>query len=261
MPRIHEALSGHRIEYPDPEPNVEKFLKRVRAIVEDPKGKTDDVIALVFGLENPVLEQSMFPERGAVTKEVLDNPVYHVLSDLVARQYLKASRQPVEVLAKPYTLTVAEAAERKGVTPDAIRKAIRARRLPSWVKEGETYLNPRTLDLVEFGSRGPVDAKTEALHARVGCTREAQFMIRHRKGIFPDGGTVPYSVEGDIKHWRRVAVLSGGHDRIRMLVLEPSDEPFRFDFEGFFVEGKFTIVEKINSSAAARKAWEGFKAS
>lgn len=261
MPRIHISLSGHEIKYDDPEPKVEKFLKRVTALVEDPKGKTDDVVALVFGLENPILEHGTFPDRGSVTKDVLENPVYHVLSDLIARQYLKTSRQPIESLAKPYTLTVAEAAERKGVTPDAIRKAIKARRLPSWVKDGELYLNPRSLDLVEFGSRGPVDAKTEPLHARVGCSRDAQFMIRHRKGIFPDGGTVPYSVEGDIKHWRRVAVLSGGHDRIRMLVLEPSEEASRFEFEGFFVAGKFTIVEKINSSAAARKAWEGFKAS
>lgn len=263
MPRIHVSLSGHRIEYPDPDAKTARFLQRLQALVDDPKTKTPDVVALIFGSENPIMDHTLFPERGAVTKEVLANPVYHVMTDLLARQQVKASRRPVEDYAKPYTLTVAQAAERKGVSPDAIRKAIKAHRLPSWVREGEYFLNPQSLDLLDLGARGPVPAgASPRLKVRVGASHTGQLQIKYPGGHLPNKAeAIPYSVETALGRWQRAAVLTAGHDRIRMFVLEPGEQDNEVEFEGYWVRGKFNVVQKINGSAAARRAWESFTAS
>jgi len=96
----------------------------------------------------------------------------------------------------------------------------------------------------------------------VGASHTATFQVKHPGGQLPNKGeAIPYSIETTLQRWQRVAVLSGGHDRLRMLVLEPGENDDRFDFEGFFVEGKYNVVEKINDSKRARQAWERFKAS
>lgn len=257
MPRTHETLSGHSVEYPDPDPKLEKFLKRVRALVDDRKSTEDDVVTLIYGRENPILDQTLFPERGAVTREVLDNPVYSVLTDLLARKQAAEKGLDTKQLGKRYTLTVAEAAAAAEVTPDAIRKAIGAKRLPSWKREGEYYIDPKTLAAVTFGSRKPV----EPLRIFVGYLPDASLLIRHTGGQLPDGGSPGTTMETTLPKWRRVAVLTAGHNRLRMWVLEPGPVEDEVEFHGLFVRGRFRVAEKINDSKAARLAWEGFKAS
>jgi len=125
MPRTHETLSGHTIEYPDPDAKLDRFLKRARDLLDDRKATEDDLIVLIYGDENPILDRALFPERGMVTKEVLENPVYAVLQDLLGRKRAAIKGQTAEQLGKAFTITVAEAAEQAGVTEDAINRGIR----------------------------------------------------------------------------------------------------------------------------------------
>lgn len=265
MPQVHESLTGQRIEYDDPEPAVARLLKAARAIVDDPKRTSDELIALVYGRGNPILDQTMFPERGAVTKAVLDNPVYQVLTDLLARKEAQERGTNFERVAAKYTLSVAAAAEQLEVTEDAVRRAIRGRRLPAWVKEKAYFVNPDHLHLLgEMGRRGTAPMQDEPLEVLAGYdAKHNTLQIKYRGGQLPNGGAIPYSEGGSIQRWREAAVITGGHDKLRMFVIEPAEleAAASIEWHGFYVRGKFKVSRKVNDSAAARKAWDGFKAS
>lgn len=259
--RIHETISGQEIKYPEPEPKLERFLKRVQALVDDRKATEDDLVALVYGQENPILDQTIFPERGAVTREVLDNPVYQVLTDQLARKRMAQTGTDPAKLAAKFTLTVNEAAERKGVSPDAIRKAIRDRRLPSWRKAGEYYLEPRSLDAIELGKRGPIPERISPLEYDAGYSPDLKAFLRLKSA---DGETPTDAVhnKGSVARWRRAAVLTGGFGGARYFEIEPdpsAEEELKF--QHYYVRGRFRIARKENNSKAAREAFEAFKAS
>lgn len=261
--RTHESLAGHRIEYDDPSPDVAKLLKRAEALLADPKATEDDLVLLVYGSDNPILDRTLFPERGMVTKEVLENPVYHVLQDLIARKRAAIKGQTSEQLGRPFTLTVAEAAEQTGVSEDAINRGIRARRIPSWVKNGQRYLDPRTFAALGLGERGALPEGFMRLKVRVGASHTAQVRVKHAGGELPTkAGTIPYVIETTLPRSQRVAVLmAGANGTLRLFELIPGEEETRLPFEDFLVEGNFDIARKINGARAARVAWESFKAS
>lgn len=255
MPPTYETLSGQRVEYTDPDPKLAKFLKRVQALFEDRKATDSDLVALIYGAENPLLA------GGLVTTETLDHPVYQVLADLIVRKRVVQDGVDVERMAKRYTLSVTEAAKLKGVTQDAIRKAARERRLPSWVKDGSYFFEPASLDAVEIGGRGPIAAaRTSALEYRTGYDEgHAAFL---KLATQPGGEVVPgkEGSTGKIEKWRRVAVLTGGRNgRLRYFEIEPDpNHRGEVGFFNFFVRGGFKEVRRENGAQAAREAWEAF---
>lgn len=270
MARIHETLSGQRIEYPDPDAKLDRFLKRVHDIVEDAAATEDTLVALVYGRENPILDHTIFPERGAVTKAVLDSPVYAVLSDLITRKRLQQDGGDAKKLGSKHTLTVSDAAARKGVSEDAIRKAIRERRLPAWKREGGYFLDPRSLDALELGGRGPVGAHVKPLAFRVGYDREHATTFK----LVVDGQPQPQGAseepvsqgrtkwDGKVERWRRAAIFTGVGGKARFFELVPSTsvDAEAVKLDEFFVEGHFMVIRKENSAKAAREAWEAFRA-
>jgi hypothetical protein len=268
----HTSLSGQIIDCKDLDPKVERFIERARAVLEDKRATENDLIALVYGKENPLLDPTFFPERGAVTAEVLTEPAYHVLQDLIARKrVLQDGKDPAKLGAK-YTVTIPEAAALKGVSEDAIRKAIRERRLPAWVRDDVTYLEPRTLDAMSIGGRGPVPKKIEPLTIRYGYHRtEGAFLkFKDQSGVreIDDRGNKAFASSmldqtDELKRWRRVGVLTGGHGKVRFFELVPSTEesPEPIEFHGFFVRGKYMVLRKVNNAKLAREAWEAFSAS
>ncbi len=260
MPRIHTTLSGHSVEYPDPDAKLEKFLKRVAALVDDRKATEDDIITLVYGRDNPILDHTLFPERGAVTREVLDNPVYSVLTDLIARKHAAVAGLGAEQLGKRFTLTVAEAAAQAEVTKDAIRKAIAAKRLPSWVRDGQYFIDPKSLVALRFGTRLPFESTPIEFRAGYNANLNAFLRVKAPDGEHPRDKSDPED-DDTIPKWRRVGVLCGGNGTLRFFILEPGKEKRSLPWHGYEVAGKFDVVEKVNNKADARKAWEGFKAS
>jgi hypothetical protein len=266
----HHTLTGHVVTYDPPAPEVERFLQRVQALVDDPKATEDDVVSLIYGQENPILDRSLFPTRGAVTAAVLANPVYHVLTDLLNRKHLLVTKTPAERVAARFKLSVQEAAELKHVSEDAIRKAAAQNRIPSWKRDGSYFFEPKSLEAAELGTRGPVARATEPLEFSYGYSNaDSTFLkvkcsgdkveeidpLKHRGA----GGVSCLSLTVD--RWRRVAVLTGGRSKLRMFVLVPSTEQNEIPWEGFYVRGKFSIEKKINNPKAAREAWDTFKAS
>lgn len=256
---VYETVSGQRIEYPEPSAELAQFLRRVQAIAEDPSASEGELVLLIYGAENPIMEKTLFPGRGAVTREVLEDPVYRVMSDLLYRKRIAARGVTTEQIAKAYTLTVTEAAEQLGIHETAVRKAITGRRLPAWVKEGRYYLDPGTFYLLgETGQRGPLPADTQPLQVRVGHSDGVKLAVKAPGDAAPKPHAGHH--DGKIERWRRVAVVTGRGGQFRLFVLEPAAEDAEIVFHDFFVKGRFKIVSKENNAARAREAWAAFRA-
>ena len=150
MPRIHVTVNGHRIEYPDPDQALQAFLELVQRYVEEPAIGEDALISLVYGPQNPIMNRDILPGRGVVTREVLRNPVYAVLTDLLYRKELQRRGLTSETVARRYTLTAAEVADKLGVHVSTVTRAARERRVPSWIREGEYRFDPETLRTMSF---------------------------------------------------------------------------------------------------------------
>lgn len=82
---IHELISGGVIEY-ESTPELEVFLPRVLRLLKDPDKTEDDMIEIVYGPTNPIMDETLIPGRGAVTKAIHGSPVYRVFVDLLERK-------------------------------------------------------------------------------------------------------------------------------------------------------------------------------
>lgn len=154
--RHHTTVSGRCIEY-SPTPKASSFLERLEKLAADPKVAEQQLIGLAYSQENPILDASFHPGRGMVTRAVLDDPAYEVMVDLLFRRRMAEDGVSAETLAARYSMTVAEAAEELGIHESAVRQAIAAKRLASWIKDGNRhYLDPRAVRTLEVGTRAPV---------------------------------------------------------------------------------------------------------
>jgi excisionase family DNA binding protein len=142
---VYETVNGLRIEYPEPSPEVARFLAQVERGTSDSKVSHEDLVSLVFGEANPVLEKSPLG-LPYVTASVHERPVFRVMQDLLARKQMTKRGLSAEKVAAGYTLTVAQAAERLGVSASAVRQAIAKGKLATWVKGGTYYLHPKWTD-------------------------------------------------------------------------------------------------------------------
>lgn len=263
----HTTVSGHAIEYDTPAPDVLALLARLRAMLEDPKAREDDMLVAVYSPDNPIMDRSVMPGRGAVTPAVLADPVYQVMADLLFRKRIQEHRVDVEKLAAQHTLTVAEAAARLGINESALRKAIAARRLGTWLKDGRHYIDPRALASFHLQPRGPQPAEGHAstvpLEVRYGAAGGKALKVKHPGELVgsemktsPDGRMYT----GTISPWKRVAVFAAEGGKARMFILEPGEEREEFVFGELYVRGNFRIVEKINNARKADEAWKAFEA-
>jgi excisionase family DNA binding protein len=258
----HMTLSGHEIEHDPPPRAVAAFLAKLRAMVADDAVHEQAMIGFAYGPDNPLLDHSLFAGRGAVTKETLADPLYHVTADLLARKHAAVRGIDVEAIAAQHTLSVAEAAERLGVHASAVRQAIASRRLPSWVKDGKYYLRPAAVDAFKIGNRGPKPASAgEPLKVRVGNHEGLSFRFKALGGLSKVQRPELNIVEAELLRWSRVAVIAGGQGKHRFFELVPSDEEHELRVGTFYVLGKLAIASKVNNPRAAREAWEAFEPS
>ncbi len=170
------------------------------------------MIGLAYSSENPILDSTLHPGRGVVTKAVIDDPVYGVVTDLLFRKRVVQDDVDVDKLAAKFSMSVAEAAAELGIHESAVRQAIAAKRLPSWLKEGRHYVDPRALKTLEVGTRRPTkkDATAGApLEVRMGSKAGASFSVR-AKGVIAIDEQTGHVNHGAISRWHQVVVRSTG---------------------------------------------------
>jgi excisionase family DNA binding protein len=263
----HETVSGHTIELPE-DAHVDAFLARLAAMVADPTKTENDMIALAYARENPILEPWPLDEaRGQVTAAVLANPAYRVITDLLFRKRLaETGTDPAKIGAR-YTLTVAETAQRLGVHESAVRQSIAAGRLASWVREGRHYLSPQHVEAYQVGPQGPKPPQPRPtagapLRVVAGHVKGYSLKIKAPGELADVERVAEHTIAGTVARWARVAVFTGEHDKARLFILEPAPdgEEQEFVHNAFSVRGRFRIADKINNARKAAEAWKAFEA-
>lgn len=270
--RTHVTVSGHRIDY-EPTPKVAAFLRRLEDAIGDPKVTERELIGLAYSSENPFLDHGMFPGRGSVTKDVLADPAYHVMTDLLFRKQVAEQEIDVSKLEARYSMTVPQAAVELGIHESAVRQAIAAKRLASWLKDGKHFIDPRSLKSFEVGTRGPRKGTTievvvndqieitdklsvEPLELVLGHTKGASLKVRGAEDVETIERVSGNIVRGRLNRWKRVIVMTTGDaGKRRAFVLEPGADENEITHGPFKVRGRFTIAEKINSAKRADEVW------
>lgn len=151
----YTTLAGEILEYPTPTGERAAFLSRVFSAAFNPEVTEGQLIELIYGREDPFLDQTIFPARGAVTKVTIKDPVYHVMLDLLDHKRVQCGSLDLERAHAQFTMGVPEVAEALGITPGAVRQAISAKRLSAIKKGGTYYVDPRSVDSFKVGNRGP----------------------------------------------------------------------------------------------------------
>jgi excisionase family DNA binding protein len=278
----HITVSGHEITY-EPNEEVAAFIDRVVALAAKKTTKEADLVALVYSRENPILDKTLFPERGAVTKAVLDHPVYGVLMDLLARKRLEQDKVDVASLGEEYTLSPSDAAKVLGVNESAIRQAIDARRLPSWKRDGRHWLKRDHVLAFQLGTRGPKKTaepeRGSNLTMRFGHAKGLRMRVFTGMPVFSVDQTeqaldekpqIDTRRDGDtnvvygelVEPWTTfhvlVAVERAGKKTHRYFLLRPSHAQNELSFvDGlFYVKGRFRIAEEVTNDRAALEHWK-----
>lgn len=243
--RSHITLDGHEIAYDDPSPEVGAFLDRITAMVEDPRFSEDDLIEFIYGKDNPVLDCDVFEDRGAVTREVLANPIYNVMVDLLARKAAKNGRLNVEDSNAAATMTVTQAAAEIGITPAGVRKAIASHRLAA-VKRGKAYfIRPHDVEVFRRVSVPRGAKKAPALDV---CVGSHDGLAMHIKAPSFD---VTSKGEGQtmavVERFKRVAIKltdkTGSRPSAKLLILVPAERRNEIVHGPFYVRGRFSVVD------------------
>lgn len=252
----YKTIAGEELEYPTPTPDVAAFLSRVMAAAHDPTVSEPALTELIYGKENPVLDQTIFPGRGAVTKAVMANPVYHVMHDLLGAKRLQVGTLSPNAF-DAFTLTVSEAAKELDVTPGAVRQAIERKLLPA-IKRGPTYfLDHRGVKSYRETHTKRGRPAAPAVRVRYGSKPGASFRVKFAelKHISQDG----HVIDAEAPRFERAAVAFSGNGKNRCFILEASKTSERFERDGFFIEGRFKVVEQVNDPAKAAHVFKTFK--
>jgi hypothetical protein len=158
----YKFMSGETLTYPEPAPDVAAFLARVEAAAKDPAVSENDMISLIYGMENPLLDKTMLPGRAMVTLKVLKNPAFLIMTELLGIKRIQLGLLDPVAAAACYTISVNEAAEQLGITPGSVRAAIKARKIAAHLRNGEWYTRPEMIAAYKVMYRGRKRSKVPA---------------------------------------------------------------------------------------------------
>jgi hypothetical protein len=168
---FYKLVSGETIRYSDPPPAVATFLARVRLAAQDPTVSIGQLIDLVYGPDNPLLDHTVFPGRGMVTAAVHADPIYRVMRDQIAlKEAVAGTFNPADA-RKAYTLSVPKTSKKLGISPAAVRLAISNQKLAAVYDNGQWWIRPESVASYKVSNRGP-KAAGRPRRQRVGAPRK-----------------------------------------------------------------------------------------
>lgn len=240
------------------------FLERVRKAVLDENTSSADVLNLVFAHDNPF---TVPDEAGAarLSSDVMESPAGAMLRDLMFRKQLaEVGMEAEQVLAARFSIPTAEAAERAGVTVQAIVQAIKSELLAGSKIGGRWMVTPASLEAYIAVRGGPAKTKGDLVAVRMGNKPGVSVRIKH-DGIFEKLDKTEAVLTGTLEDWTELAVITslkaknGGKDSQRFYRLVPGDTVNQVELEGFWVRGAFEFEEVIHDPAEARDAFKNIR--
>jgi hypothetical protein len=264
---VYICVQGHEIDYDDTPSDAVEFLNNL--IVHAKRGATEaELVQLIYSRDNPILGSYPGCGRGTVTNETLQNPIYRIMHDILFRARLKGIGVTAEEVSRPFNVTIIEAAQRTRIAPVAIERTIRMYLIESWKKDGEHYLRPEDVERLAVDSQSPATLQYAGpigtpLLARIGNKTGVSFRVKcptalrgvERDGLGGNIGTIPAGWEsiaiGYSKEFEDTTVRT-------LLVIAPDDRENAIEHEGFYVRGRFAVVQKRTADRGG-KAWRDFE--
>ncbi len=258
----YELLSGEVVEYDTLPAPLAAFLTRVQSAASDLAVSPAALLALVYGVENPLLDTTTAPGRAIVNATAFAHPVYKVLGDLVGRKQLAALNQSPEQVVAAYTLTVKAAAERIGLSETATRTAIQGGKLDAMKRNGEWYVRPESVDSYKVSNRGRKKAVPAAVRVRCGGADGVSLSVRLAGGELVAEGKDGGAVVGRFPDgWTAAAVKTTTKTGARVFEIEPEAGTEEVvEFGEFEVRGPFKVVKKHNATKVAAEVWKKYAA-
>lgn len=247
---LHTTIYGRDISYDSGSDQVEQFLRRLKAAANDAEVSHDQMIALVYGPENPILDHQMAPGRSMVTKEVLGSPLYKVMTDLLGLKQVNLGLLDLEKIRASYTLDVAAVAGRIGKTVQAVRNMIESDRLPGLWHKGQWWVNPESLTRLIESESIQVKAENQPVEFNMGSVPGASMSIRCFGGELVIQGKKSNLVHGKFPaKWERAVVKTTTDDGARAFELLPDMGPGELKHKDMWIRGPFRVSKKVNRNA------------
>jgi hypothetical protein len=149
-----KLISGETITLRKQPRYVLDFIVRAQLAAHDPTVNVGQMIGLIYGLENPLLDKTMLPGRAMATKAVLENPAWRVMSDLLGVKQIQLGLLDPVAAAAMYKVSVNDASKRLGITPASVRAAINARKLAARLVNGQWWLSEESIASYKVSNRG-----------------------------------------------------------------------------------------------------------
>lgn len=256
----YTLLSGETVEYTADEALAD-FITRVRVAAADPTVTVTSLTDLLYSEENPLLVPGIIPGRGAVTREVFENPAYHVLLDVLDQKRIQTGHLDIEQAHASYTVSVTDAAAALGISRPAVLQAIKAKRLAAIQKGGQWWIRPESVEGYRVGTRGPKVDRSPTLEVRVGSAHGWSLHLHPAGGELEHTDKIDNVVEGKLATWTRAGVLTKGEQgHARFFEIAPDNAPNELTHgRSLWVRGRFKVVRTENNPERARKAFQLFK--
>ncbi len=268
MPTIkYTTTLDEVIEYERPNAETAAFIKRVERAALDPRVTHAELVGLVYGTENPILEQGRFEGHGAVTPATLANPVYAVLTDLLQAKRIGSGATTALKLKKAFTMTVSEAKAILGMTAGGVRKAIESKYLTA-LKDGNQFLiDPRSVEQYALDRKPRGVNRGPALTMEFGNAPGCSFRVKVKDlelGEESTGAGMKVRA-ASVDSFEQAAFSISGKTMNRAFFIEAADDPAapreRYEHEGFWIEGRFKFVKTVNGAQKASETFKAFKPS
>lgn len=263
MRTTHTLLSGEQIEY-EAAPELADFFARAAVAAHDPTVSVGQMVELLYGEENPLLVKGVFPGRGFVTPEVLTNPAYRVMLDLLDQKRVQAGALNLEAARAnhhAHSMSVPDAAAQLGISPSAVRQAIAGGRLRAVRRSGQHWLRPDDVAAYKVSRRGPPRSTVPELEVRIGSEDGCGLHLDVVDGDLEARREAPGSSvqAGRVREWQRLLVKTvyKPANSVRYFELEPdTGDVQELQVGGLYVRGRFKVARKINNRTAALEAWK-----
>lgn len=253
------TLNGQAIDISSLTNDERSFLARALEAVENANVTKDDMLALIYGDDNPILDREFIPGRPMVTPKVLAHPAYHVLTDLLDQKRIKLGQLDLAAAQAAYTIDVPTAALQLGITQQAIRTAIDARKLSAVLRNGQWWIHPQALTTYEVSKRGRPGKPDNLVRYVIGSAAGMSFSLKCDGSIQRSAKignkTTGYLLPG----WKRAIVRTTTEQGTRAFLIEPTTDIETIPLGEFQISGGFKIVKKYNATPAAATAWKEFK--
>lgn len=264
---VYITQNGHEIEYDKFSKAEDAFLLKAKEAVVSEDVSTNQMIALVYGPDNPVLDYSQGTPN--VTATVLAHPLYRILSDLIGVKRVALGELDLDKAHARYTIDVPSASQKLGITPQAIRAAIDANRLPGLYRKGQWWLTQESIDNYQVSNRPgrppsvrkqPAQIEDGLIHhgvsAVTGSEAGASLSVRVDKpliiedreqnkvhGRFPDG-------------WKVALIKTTTEAGTRAILIKSvKGKQKEIRHYGLFVNGEFQVIKNFNKTVDANRVW------